>query len=806
MNFRCCSLLVPKFRLALVAVVGVLIWCCELNAQQSPLRYRAAPESCLLFSSWEGFGSLDPNRSESEKWLNQKEMILFGQKVEKAIFQAIDFHLSKEKMDSGLPKMAATAGGHLLVSFVKKPGSFYIEEFQPDKKIPARFGAHIDLGDRFELMNGLLKGIAKELAKEPGVRVSSASAGGQSFYKLELDQFPIPMYWNLSEGHLHVVSDPKVLEAWNERSRTPVPSWLRSIQKDFPNGHINSISFVNFQKLLRDTQHRIPEDVKAGAKKLGLDQLKDLVITTALNKEGTIVEGRLGFQSPDVPMIGFLPKVGWKEDELARVRKSQHLVAGAKVDFRKLMDFINLASEVSGQSNVMKDMFEDASRQGFDLESLGESIGPGILIHGNLSLIPMMSVAISVDINDPEKFQVQYDKVLNDIQKAAEVSDDLPEASRPEIVKRNGYTMASIVSPGGGRLYFSQNGERLAISGSSRLVAKVLKNKPAKEKITDLTFMKNVFGNKFKKRGSPFAITSFDSVPGVKTALPGLQVLMPLDQPIPGTDIALRDIPSADTIVNGWKPTVSAFYRTEKGLEFTSQMTAPTFSPGVTVGFMTGLLLPAVQQARDAARRVASMNNVKQQLLALHMYHDTYRTFPTQYSLGKDGKPLLSWRVHILQFTDFALYEKFRLNEPWDSQHNKELIAEMPDYYADPRFATEDGKTVYLGVTGKAGSFVVPSKESKNRGNRLRDFVDGTSNTVSIVQVDPEHAVIWTAPEDFNYSRKGEKEKLQWGRYSTKIVGLADGSTRSFNHKLSWETFKKMFTIDGRDIFEFYDE
>ena len=62
------------------------------------------------------------------------------------------------------------------------------------------------------------------------------------------------------------------------------------------------------------------------------------------------------------------------------------------------------------------------------------------------------------------------------------------------------------------------------------------------------------------------------------------------------------------------------------------------------------LVAVPIRQAREAARRSQCTNNLKQIGLAMHNYHRAYGTFPPAYSKSPDGKPLLSWRVHILPY------------------------------------------------------------------------------------------------------------------------------------------------------------
>ena len=81
---------------------------------------------------------------------------------------------------------------------------------------------------------------------------------------------------------------------------------------------------------------------------------------------------------------------------------------------------------------------------------------------------------------------------------------------------------------------------------------------------------------------------------------------------------------------------------------------------------IAGLLLPAVQQAREAARRLQCTSNLKQLGLALMMHQDAKGSYPAAGAATATGPSRLSWRVHILPFLEQqTLYEQFKLDEPW---------------------------------------------------------------------------------------------------------------------------------------------
>ncbi|QDS91372.1 hypothetical protein FF011L_01010 [Roseimaritima multifibrata] len=214
-----------------------------------------------------------------------------------------------------------------------------------------------------------------------------------------------------------------------------------------------------------------------------------------------------------------------------------------------------------------------------------------------------------------------------------------------------------------------------------------------------------------------------------------------------------------------------------------------------TVGVLVGMLLPAVQAARGAARRMQSSNNQKQILLAMHNYHSTFNHLPDAAVKDKDGKPLLSWRVSILPFIgENELYEQFHMDEPWDSEHNLPLSKKMPAIYRHPSLKTEENETVYQVAVGDGLLF------NDQKPTRFRDILDGTSNTILLTETDAEHAVNWAKPEDSPIDMDDPKGHLNIMPGGVFQVGFADGSVQAISELVDPNMLKAMFTRDGREV------
>jgi hypothetical protein len=222
-----------------------------------------------------------------------------------------------------------------------------------------------------------------------------------------------------------------------------------------------------------------------------------------------------------------------------------------------------------------------------------------------------------------------------------------------------------------------------------------------------------------------------------------------------------------------------------------------------TSGVLVAMLLPAVQAAREAARRAQGTNNLKQLALAMHNYHDTYRAFPAAYNTDAEGRPLLSWRVHVLPFLEQQrLYEQFRLDEPWDSAHNRPLIEQMPEVFRAAGSQAPPGKTNYLGVRGEGMTFIAPKQPgSRPEGNSFRAFTDGTSNSLIIVEASDELAVEWTRPVDFEPDPTQPVKGLVGLRVGGFTAAFADGSVRFLSSATDPVMLMRAFTIaDGQPV------
>ena len=177
--------------------------------------------------------------------------------------------------------------------------------------------------------------------------------------------------------------------------------------------------------------------------------------------------------------------------------------------------------------------------------------------------------------------------------------------------------------------------------------------------------------------------------------------------------------------------------------------------------------------------------------VAWHNYHTKHGELPGAGGGADDSGRGLSWRVHLLPFlNEEDLYQEFKLDEPWDSAHNRQLIERMPDVFAG-RGNPESGKTTYQVFVGEGLPF------GEGQRPRLDDFVDGTSNTLLVVETGADIAIEWTKPDGLELNRRDPTSELGAIHPFGNLVLFADGRVELLDISISAQLFTSLATHAG---------
>ncbi len=193
------------------------------------------------------------------------------------------------------------------------------------------------------------------------------------------------------------------------------------------------------------------------------------------------------------------------------------------------------------------------------------------------------------------------------------------------------------------------------------------------------------------------------------------------------------------------------------------------------------LILPAVQQAREAARRTQWRNNLKQLGLAFHNYHDTFGRFPPGGTFTAEGTPCHSWTSFLMPYIDASpWYNGVNFQIPWDDSRQVEHFLVFRRGYSpftDPSVTTPELRTDGLSdVHGSPNEWLL----HRNFGAAIKQITTGTSNVMLLGDARGQywpfgHPANWrditvplnTSPAEFGH---------QWRPYFHML--MADGVVR----------------------------
>ncbi|MCL2118845.1 MAG: DUF1559 domain-containing protein, partial [Planctomycetaceae bacterium] len=230
----------------------------------------------------------------------------------------------------------------------------------------------------------------------------------------------------------------------------------------------------------------------------------------------------------------------------------------------------------------------------------------------------------------------------------------------------------------------------------------------------------------------------------------------------------------------------------------------------VFIDILASLWFPAVDAAEKAKHRLDCIGNMQRITLAMLLYYAEHGTLPPAFSVDADDKPLHSWRVLLLPWLGDAelaeLYGQIRLDEPWDSESNRQFHERVPDVYRCPTCETrmQPGDTSYCVILGEETPF-----DGSGTGKTLSGF--GTESGGMALIAETRTPGNWMNPGfDVTFDeaktgingnppphiRRPESSENVIGSYHTggANVGLRNGAVTFLSEKLDPEVWERVLT------------
>jgi prepilin-type N-terminal cleavage/methylation domain-containing protein len=238
------------------------------------------------------------------------------------------------------------------------------------------------------------------------------------------------------------------------------------------------------------------------------------------------------------------------------------------------------------------------------------------------------------------------------------------------------------------------------------------------------------------------------------------------------------------------------------------------------IGILVGLMLPAVQAARESGRRIACANNLHQIGLGLHAFHDTHGSFPpggierrsARYPKGRQ----LAWSAYLLPFIEQQdVYDRIDFRKAFDSEENAAAAATVistylcpsaarPTYLVDGRGACDYGGIYGQRIFGRND----PPKGAMiyDRRITIRDIIDGTAYTLIVSEDSGFHDGQWinalnVFDQAFAINQAPAFENDIRSKHPGGAMGLfCDAAVRFLPEMMDLTTLAAICTRNGREV------
>ncbi len=773
---------------------------------QDPVMSRIAPEECLWYLSLSGMAKPDAKSgNQTEQLLAESELQRLFVEVHEKIVAAIRKNAPSNPGD----QLIATDGPMLIKTLLTRPLALYISKVNPTiaKGPKIEGGAILSTGDE-------TAAVSESLARLETNFLGKAMMGENGkWHRLPTPPDAPKVEWGFRGNYLILGIGDGSADAIAARGKATsiVPAWLTDVKKQLPVERVSAVHYLNIKRALEIALPLAPDPkVATAVDALGLKGLQYYAAVSGMDAEGCVEKSLLATAGKPTGIFAAIQGKPLTAADLAPIPQNANLAMVARIDANKLFhDVMDIVGQI-----------EPAARQDFERQmSMAEPqfgklpdavltpLGDTWCVFNSPSEGGLLfsGVTAVVQVRDRQKLQATHDRL---VAMARSMTPPTPPGARPQ----RGATVKEMEFNKHKIFFMNFIGEESPVAPAWCITDKELVVALYPQSIK--SYLSRPAGSpslakvpavaKALKDEHLMALTYQDSENVFRTVYPLLQVAaqMGVSQlQREGVDLDISMLPSADSIGKHLKPSITTISQHADGLRVISQTTVPlnfsmTWLLGAGMYGVRTSAMPAMPAfGPGAARESQSMNNMRQLTLCMHISESQNGKLPAAYS-SKDGKPLLSWRVHVLPYIEQeALYREFHLDEPWDSEHNKRLIAKMPTVYSTPG-VTALGKTCYVVPRGEHTMF------NGDKAISLDDVKDGLSNTVMILEVDANKAVVWTQPDDWQLDEKHPLAGLGQLRDGLFLAAFADGSVHKIGAGLDPKTAMALFTRDGGETID----
>jgi hypothetical protein len=705
--------------------------------------------------------------------------------------------------------------------------------------------------NRGEAIAPLIQTAASKIAEESDLHVQQSDVRGRQMFRVETNVPGVEVCWWTEGGHLVVTggmfASRQILDTVDGTAKNITTSEQWTQLRSADDYTVTHFGWLDAEMLLSrfadlpipDATPTGPLTIREGLSLLGLENLKRITVQHGFHNTETWTHGSIHAEGELTGLLGLLRQEGLTLEELPPLPSNVSGFAATRFDAGRAMDEALLIAQKIAQlagpdNSAQVQLFQDQLQEawGGDLkDDLTTALGDVWCLYGDTASLPIpvgTAPALAISIGDRERLM----KVINRLVTLAKEEAENDQLSIRQS-KKDGNDYVSVGFPGVPifpTVLVTENWLVLGITpGTAQSFALREKGKApswkpdarVKEALAELP-------------DEYSSITVSDPVPGYQQLLSFAplalnmiesQVLPTLGDMPPEMPFGVEDLPAMDLITGPMFPNVSVGGITDHGWESWSRESVPSNplgSLGMTAAapVMVALLLPAVEQARTAARKTESRNNMKLLGLALHNYHETYGHFPRGTIDNPKLKPdqRVGWVFPILPYLEQdAVYQAFQPveKEAWDSQSLAGAREIQIPYVQNPTMKRTDAAPSsmdYVGISGIGpDSANLPNYDAKagifgnNRMTKIVDIEDGTSNTLMIGEASvPNKSWLAGGNEAIRgFSRKpylNGPDRI--GSPQQKVVQflMADGSVHSIAVDVDDTVLEALATKSGGEI------